>query len=161
MRGFNLIELVVVIAITSTLSLFLYESIIHFQYQSQVETATYELVSTLRDAQSRSRSGAILPGETADTFTSDGLPVYGITINGHSYVLIRNAIYKTPVPPPAPESHIIDSSITVTSIPPNMTVMFRRITGLPDTTATIMLQKGTTTSLRTIIIKENGLITVL
>jgi len=159
-QGFTLIELIVVIAIASILSLFAYESITNFQYQSQVEASTQELLSTLRDAQSRSRSGQILPGETAGTFTTDGLPIYGVVLNGHSYSLIREATFQFPpsTPTPTPMPHLIDSALTVNLATVN--IMFSRITGLPvpNTNVQIKINRSTNTVERIINIDASGLI---
>ena len=157
MKGFSLIELLVVIAITSILSLFAYESIGNFQSQSQVEAASQELVSTLRSAQSKSRSGMI---ELGGTYTPDGLPIYSVIVNGFVYTVRRT---DTPLSTGVvenvdEETHQINSTLTVT--PSSATVSFARVTGLPISAQIFTLKKGTSTTTKTITIAANGLITV-
>lgn len=157
-NGYSLLELLVVIGIAAILALVSYESIISFQYQSQVEAATQELLATLTNAQSKSRSGTIPAGMTAASFTDTGLPVYSVILSGYTYTLHRtDTLSDMTVENVDEESHTIDSSLTVT--PGSTTISFNRITGLPNASQTLTLRRGTSTTLRTITVAVNGLIT--
>lgn len=165
MKGFTLIELIVVIAILFSVALVGTNTIIEFQRNAILTAAVQELASTLRTAQTNSIAGQLEPGETAGTFSSTGLPYFGVTFSDNayrSYRLVRVFTLASPTPTPTPNLlQTVDSSITVTTLPPNITtVMFSRVTGLPDAAVTFTLTRTNTTTSRTITVNGNGLISL-
>jgi len=142
MKGFTLIESVIVIAIIGMLALVSMNNIIEFQRSATVSSAAQELASTLRVARQNSMSGLVKTGET-DTY-------YGVSLSGNTYELLRY--------PSADmlEQHTIDPQVAV---PTGSFVMtFARITGLPSGNAPITLTHGT--NVRTITVNANGLISL-
>ncbi len=160
MKGFSLVETLVIITIITTIAVVSVETIINFQQQSLVESSAKELVATLRQAQGKSRAGELAQGEMAADFTTNGLPTYGVSLNGSNYALIRKA---TPVATGTEatltlESHVVSAGVTFS--PAGFTVMFARVSGLADSALAVTLQKGTNTTARTITVLDNGLITL-
>lgn len=153
MRGFTLIESVVVIAILSTLALVSMNTITEFQRNAILSSAAQELGSTLRVAKANSISGLVKTGEV---YTDTGYPYYGIALSGNNYQLIR--VSSVSPTPETIESHTIDPSITVTPVSAN--VMFTRITGEPNAAMTFTLTRTGTTTSRTVTVTSNGLISL-
>lgn len=145
MKGFTLIESMVVIAILSILALVSINTITEFQRNSILVSATQELGSTLRVAQQNSISGKVKPGETDGT--------YGMSLSGNSYQLIR---YTPGIDPEILEEHSVDPAISISPNP--ITLTFTRITGVPDSAASITLTRTGTATTRTISVQANGLI---
>jgi prepilin-type N-terminal cleavage/methylation domain-containing protein len=57
MRGFTLLELIIVIALIVPLAAMGIPVYTHFQIQSQLDSTTHEIVHTLRTAQQKARAG--------------------------------------------------------------------------------------------------------
>lgn len=150
--------MLIVLAVVSTVSLGAYESIVQFQYQSQVESASSNLLAILKDAQNKSRSGLLPVGNVAADFTETGLPVYSVVLNGNSYMLQRSdTLVSTGAETVDEETYVIDSAITVT--PGSATVSFARLSGLPLVPVTYTLTKGAGTVSRSVIVHSAGLLT--
>lgn len=156
MKGFTLIEEIVVIAILAILALAAVNTITEFQRNAILSSATQELGSTLRVAKADSTSGLVKTGEV---YTTTGYPYYGIGLSGNTYQLTRTFTLNGGVQTVETlESHTIDASITVT--PAAATITFTRITGDPSTTASITLTRTGTTTSRTVTVNGNGLISL-
>jgi len=154
MRGFTLIESVVVIAILSIIALVSMNTIIEFQRNAILSSATQELGSTIRVAKANSTSGLVKTGES---YTDTGYPYYGVTLAGNTYQLTRTFTLISGSPSiETIEPHTIDPSITVT--PVSATVTFTRITGEPNAATTFTLTRTGTTTSRTVTVTANGLI---
>ena len=147
MRGFTLIESIVVIAILAIVALASINTITEFQRNAILSAATQELGSTLRVARQDSISGLVKPGET------DGS--YGITLSGNSYQLNR---YTPSLDPEVLEQHTIDSSLIVSPNP--IDIRFTRITGAPSSEVTMTITRTGTTTSRTVVVNANGLISL-
>lgn len=162
-NGFSLIELLVVIAIAGTLSVVAYESIVTFQYQSQVEAASIDLFSTLKDAQSRSKSGQLYGTESVGVFTDTGLPTYRVVLSGNTITLSQIVTYKSPAPvvTPTPEDHTTKDT-NVTFLPSSFTITFDRMTGLPNPNVdtVIEISRGSNVVKRIVTVSKNGLISL-
>lgn len=159
-KGFTLIEIIIVVALLASVSLVGTNTIIEFQRNAILSAAAQELASTLRTAQANSSAGQIQSGETASTFTIDGLPYFGLNVNGNSYQLIRK---YTPAGAGSEttetlETHEIDSSVVPAPSP--MTVMFARTSGIPNTAVTFTLTRIHSTVSRTVTLHSNGLISL-
>lgn len=146
MKGFTLIESVVVIAILSILALAGINTITEFQRNAILSSATQELGSTLRVARQNSISGMVGLGETDSYF--------GVFLSGNSYQLVRYT--TTPPSTNTIENHTIDASLSVT--PASVTITFTRITGEPNAAVTFTLTRTGTTTSRTVTVTATGLI---
>lgn len=147
MKGFTLIESVVVIAILATVGLVAMNNITEFQRNAILSSATQELGSTLRMAQQKSISGFVKAGET------DGS--YGVTLSGNSYQLNR---YTPGFDPEILEEHALDPSLSAS--PGSIDLTFARITGAPSSAVMITLTRTGTTTFRMVTVSENGLISL-
>lgn len=156
MKGFTLIESMVVIAILAIVGVVAMNNITEFQRNAILSSATQELGSTLRVAKADSTSGLVKTGEV---YTDTGYPFYGVTLNGNIYQLIRTfTLNGGSTTTETLESHSIDPSITVA--PASVNVTFTRITGNPSSATTITLTRTGTTTLRTVTVNGNGLISL-
>ena len=164
MKGFTLIESVVVIAILAILALVSVNNIVEFQRNAILTSAAQELVSTIRVARQNSMSGLVKPGETYDT---SGYPYYGVYIyynttdKMYEYHLQRT--YTLTAGSPTTESieqidHKIDSSVSLSSAP--MTITFSRITGDPGSAQSLTLTRVGTSVSKTITVNTNGLVSL-
>lgn len=160
-RGYTLIELLVIIALISSISLFTYESIINFKYQSEVDATANEFIATVKNAQSMSRDGE-LPNGTVDTdYIVEGLPTYGVTVSATDYTLHQYDTFNDGSPTGQAqdlilEVHAYDSAITFS--PNSYVVKFVRVSGIPDTAQSISISRGGVTTARVINISADGLI---
>ena len=156
MKGFTLIESMVVIAILAILALASINTITEFQKNAILTSAAQELVSTIRVARADSMSGLVKIGET---YEDDGYPFYGVFITGNTYDLKRTFTpYGASQTIDTVESHTADSSITLSASSP--TITFTRITGDPSSTPTITLTRTGTTTSKTITVNSNGLVSL-
>lgn len=160
MKGFTLIEIIVVVAITAIVAAMGANTITEFQRNAILENDTRELASTLRSARSKSIAGELKPLESETNFTPSGLPVFGITVNGSSYILERTF---TPIGSMTPttealEQHSLDSSLSIS--PVAFSVSFARTTGLPNSAQTITVTRLHTSITRIIKIDTNGAISL-
>lgn len=156
MRGFTLIEVVVVIGIISVLSLLSINTIVEFQKNSILKNTGQEFVSTLKIAKSKSMAGEILPGETDETFDNNGLPEYGVRVIDNSYILFRKYIFNGVETSQNLETFAIDASLILT---PNSEVVFNRQAGFASS-ASFNLKRINGFSAKVIDISEEGLITI-
>lgn len=156
-RGYTLLELLIIIAVMSTISLGVYESIVHFQSQSQVEAAAAEFTTTVKTAQAKSRDGQLPQGAVETDYTPDGLPIYGVTLTASDYTLHQyHTLNSTVSENIVLETHVFDSSITFS--PGTYSVIFSRMTGLPDNPQSIQITRGGITTPRVLTITGDGLI---
>lgn len=156
MKGFTLIESVVVVAILSSLALVGINTIAEFQRNAVLSSATQELGSTLRLAKANSSAGLVKTGEV---YEDTGYPFYSVALVGNSYALTRTFTLSGGSPTTESiESHTLDPAITV--IPASVTITFTRITGEPSSTATITLTRTGTTTSRTVTVNAGGLISL-
>ena len=164
MKGFTLVELIVVLAILFTVSGAAMLNIVEFQKNSTLTAATQELLSTLRIAQTNSIAGQVNNGESVGTFQSTGLPYFGVKFTGNSYQLIRRYTASgagSETESTVDESHSIDSSLTVTLTPilGSTPITFSRISGIPSTSLSVEVKRSNGTK-KTITVNSSGLITL-
>lgn len=154
-EGTGLLELMVVVAIISTLSLIGVNSINSFRNAAALDNVVNELLSDIRVARNKSMNGELNEGESVADFTSDGLPEYGISINSDSYSLVRKCMK---IDGSVCES---DPPITTTEIPrdhtlsPNTTFFFDRLSGSAPNTTLKVSNKSSDVEIEII---ENGMI---
>lgn len=162
MKGFTLIESVIVIAILATIAMVGMNNITEFQRNAILSAATQELGSTLRVAKADSTSGLVKIGEI---YSDTGYPYYGIALSYDSgnkqyiYQLTRTfTLSGGSATTENVESHAIDPSIIVA--PASVAVTFTRITGNPSSAATITLTRTGTATSRTVTVNGSGLISL-
>jgi len=91
-KGFTLIEVVVAVTIVSFMSMVGISKFGEMQKDTLLTTTVDEFVSDVRTARNKSMSGEISESETPTSFTESGLPVYGISVSGTSYILFREYV---------------------------------------------------------------------
>lgn len=134
-KGFTLIEIIIVLAIFSVLSLAGIESITEFQKSALLRGTSDEFAAILRSARTKSISGELLEGEKPEDFSSDGLPIYGVKTDSSSYTLFRR--YQLVCNPPNPCPAVQDSDLENYLLSPQLSfagsgqIVFQRITGSP------------------------------
>lgn len=139
-KGFTLIETVVVIAILAILSFFGVENVIEFQKDSLLANTANEIASNTRQARTKSLNGELLGGEKPEDFTADGLPQYGIKINGQSYSLFRQyqRLSDSALQTQTIATFNVDNNLSL--IPDESAVIFDRKTG-ENSPATFILKR--------------------
>ncbi|MFH1971259.1 MAG: prepilin-type N-terminal cleavage/methylation domain-containing protein [Patescibacteria group bacterium] len=158
MRGFTLIETLVVIGIISILSLIGINTIVEFQKRSILSNSGQEFISSLKIAKSKSLAGELLPGENDETFESDGLPRYGVKVFNNSYTLFRE--YKLKGDLTVQRQDLETSKVDLTlSLVPNLEILFNRQTGFTSPVV-FSLSRVNSTSGKEIDINSQGLITI-
>lgn len=137
MKGFTLIEITIVVAITIALLVFTVPAVVRFlSYQALQDTQT-TLVATLRQA----HTNALYQKNDS---------AFGVRFLSGSYVLFQGSSY-------AARSATYDIT---TTIPAGVTVsgitevVFTKRTGVPNTTGTILLQSGNRS--RSVTINQQG-----
>ncbi len=157
MRGFTLIEVVVVTAILIIISLTSIETIVEFQKQSILENTTRELVSTLRQAQNKSTAGELPQGAQISDYTSTGLPQYGVSLAPSAYNLFRTFTLVSSGPgTDTITSFNVDPTLTLSYT--NNTFQFIRLSGISAGGSITVSRTGGET--KTIHIDSNGVISV-
>ena len=134
-KGFTLIEIILVLAIFSVLSLAGIESITQFQKSALLRGTSDEFAAVLRSARTKSMNGELLEGEKPEDFASDGLPIYGLKTDSASYTLFRRYILVCNPPNPCPtvqdsdlENYLLSTQLSFSG---NGQIIFQRITGSP------------------------------
>ncbi len=150
-KGFTLIEVIVVVAISAILALVGVETIIGFQKNAILESTAKELVSTIRTAQNKSLAGELLSGEVLQP---NDLPKYGVNFSTNSYTLFRDYIG---VGSSAIEVYPIDTQLKLT---PSTQVVFNRVSGTSSPT-NLKLERLDNGENIKIEISEKGLITLI
>lgn len=159
MKGISLIELLVAIAIITTLSVVGTNSFINIKNDADIDAITDELISDIKLARNKSMNGELLEGELTDDFDEDGLPKYGINFTQNNYQIIRRCSKGGNLA--ACDGDIIES-IPVNSqykLLPETTLFFDRITGKSNSQDITVWQKDDKYK-RDINISDNFVITV-
>lgn len=134
MKAYTLIEVVLVVAIISLMSLIGMTKFGEFQKDAKLGTSADEFVSTLRMARGMSMAGSIGEGEAYSDFEEDGLPYFGVSVSGNTYEIFREVEYKG-------AGSVVRETVEKTDLDPdfNLTgsgeIKFERISG--DTTGAI------------------------
>lgn len=168
MKGVGLLETIVVIATIAFLSTIGANSFINIKNDAEIDAITDELISDIKLARNKSMNGELLESETTDTFNTDGLPEYGISIFANSYKIIRQCI-KADATDCSSEDLSVLEDFKVRNINPQYTLdtnvsddkfYFDRITGKIDSTQTITIKEKNDKYKRNINISDNFVITV-
>ena len=133
-KGFTLIEIILVLAIFSVLSVAGIESITQFQKSALLRGTSDEFAAVLRSARTKSISGELLEGEKPEDFSADGLPIYGVKTNSTSYTLFRRyQLCNPPNPCPAVQDSDLENYLLSPqlSFSGNGQIIFQRISGSP------------------------------
>ncbi len=155
--GYSLLEVLVIIGLISAISLVSYGSIVHFRYQADVDAAAGDLLATFRDAQAKSRDGQLPEGKSAADYTESGLPEYGVTLTVTDYTLRRFATLSDGTTEDiALETYPTAASLTYT--PAAYAVRFDRVSGNPDTSGTVSINRSAITAAKVIGITADGII---
>jgi len=134
-KGFTLIEIILVLAIFSVLSVAGIESITEFQKSALLRGTSDEFAAALRSARTKSINGELLEGEKPEDFSNDGLPIYGVKTDSSSYTLFR--CYQLVDQPPNPCPPVLEKDKEDYELSPqlyffvNNKVIFQRISGSP------------------------------
>jgi len=168
MKGFTLIETVVVVGIISIMALFGVESITSFQKTAALDSAANEFVSILKLAQNKSRTSELLAGELPEKFETDGtdgFPKYGVKISGSNYLLIREYQLDGATDPVQDELQTfpVDERIEILAdeCSADCFVLFSRLTSQIDessTTDSFTIQTQDEKEKRQAVITESGVI---
>lgn len=94
MKGYSLIEIIIVVAIISVLALVGSIRFNQFREDTNVNLVTDEFVSQIKTARVKSMAGEINEGEIYSDFEESGLPSFGVKVSGNSYSLFREYIAK-------------------------------------------------------------------
>lgn len=157
MRGYTLIEVILVVTIIAFMSVVGMTKFNQFKQDTDIDLASEGFVSEIRTAKNMSMSGMIEDGKDASYYESDGLPEYGVDNVGSGYKLFRDyklsgGISKTDYL----EEIQLDPSITITG---DNQIKFTRINGETGG-AIFVMQKTGVSEKRQINIDSKGVITV-
>lgn len=159
MKGISLIELLVAIALITTLSVIGTNSFINIKNDADIDAVTDELISDIKLARNKSMNGEILESETEEEFDEGGLPEYGMKITANNYQIIRQCSKGGDTT--ACSGDIIEN-VAVNSqynLFPETTFFFSRITGISGSQVITILQKDGHYG-REISLSENFVITI-
>jgi Tfp pilus assembly protein FimT len=159
MRGFTLLEIVIIMAIFSVLTVAGVTSITKFQKQARLDSTTNELVNNLRLANTKSVTGELLETEVPSNFEETGLPQYGVLIDDAThYSLIRQ--YQLVGQSITTETlNTIDITDEFSLSPVGTSIIFIRPSGITSST-TITLQQINSPDTTDIVVQSNGSISV-
>jgi prepilin-type N-terminal cleavage/methylation domain-containing protein len=155
MRGYTLIEVIIVVSIIAFLSMIGITKFNELRKDVVLNQAVDEFVSQVKSARSMSMTGLVNEGES---FADDGLPSYGVSVSGSTYDLFRD--YKLPdgtvVTNDSEETYELDTTINITG---SSQVKFSRISG--DTIgANFIFEKSDVSEKRQINIGADGVISI-
>lgn len=139
MKGFTLIEIIVVTAIVLTLSVLSSVFYSRFFLQSSVAMTVDQVVGTLRKAQLNS-----LASKRADSWS--------VNYSGNTLTLFKGTAFATRNPA-FDETFKVGTNITISGL---TTLSYARATGLPSVTPTITISGGG--NLKTISINSQGVV---
>lgn len=137
MKGFTLIEITVVVAISIALLVFSIPVVVHFLSYQTLQDTQATLVASLRQA----HTNALYQKNDS---------AFGVRFLSGSYVLFQGASYATRTAS-YDITTTIPASVTVSGI---TEVVFTKRTGIPSTTGTILLQSGNRN--RSVTINQQG-----
>jgi Tfp pilus assembly protein FimT len=143
-RGFTLAEIVVTTSILVTLSTLSIVAFISYSRKEALDRNVYMIVSTLRDARSK-------------TLSSVGGSQYGVRIDSDRFTFFKGSSFVSGVSTNR-EFHFGSTIIATTTVPE---FVFYRVTGTVATSGVIRLYSGSDASLgRTINVQGTGLISI-
>lgn len=148
MRGYSLLELILVIAILGVLVATIVPSFLKFRQSSVLNTETQELVTIINRARLLSVS-------------SKNDQQFGVHFEPSQVVLFSGVTYSAATA--TNEVHIFNPQITLSSIAINgggSEVLFQKVTGATNQNATTTLLVLGTTASTTIIVRPTGIATI-
>lgn len=140
-RGVSIIELLLVIAIIAVIGATTIPAGAGFLVRNHLKNKTNEVVSTLRAAQINTLSGK----EDSQ---------WGVQISSNQIIMFKGASYSTPGTT-FDQEYNIPASISITQTE----IVFDKLTGNPDTTATITVSSNVGAS-NTVTVNEVGVVDV-
>lgn len=156
-RGFTLIEVLIVMGITSILLVMGAMSMLSYVGSQNLESETRSIIALLRDAQTRSagqdnesRWGVYFRNNTGDR---DSYYIFQA-----DEVLVSSSTY-TDVPGTTLEQRTMRSNVEFVTpeTASSTSVIFAKVSGLPNASTSIVLQKtGDSSNQRTVLIGGNG-----
>ena len=154
MRGFTLIELIVVLAVLITLLAFTYPSLIGSQHRTTLTETINLLVQDLKDQQLKAMLGDLQGGSTMTN--------YGIYFQANQYVLFSGTTYVATASANFPVS--LNASSSFTSIPfPNSQIVFSRGSGevlnFSNNTYTLTITDSVENVTKNITVNKYGIVT--
>lgn len=158
MRGFTLIETVVVVAILAILAFFSVENIINFQKSSLLDASANEFASTLKLAAGKSRAGEIPEGKSVEDFEEDGFPEYGVLVQSSGYSLFADYTLFGEVEKTRDIFEAFSLGL-IHTVEPETEISFSRITGETNSTA-FTLRQVQGGQIRRIIVSNEGFVSI-
>jgi len=157
MKGYSLIEVIIVIALIAIFSLFGSIKFNQFREDTVINLATEEFESHVRSARAKSMVGEIREGETVALFEENGLPSWGVSASVNTYSIFREFILKGEPDKTREtiETITLDSSFNISG---DTEVLFPRISG--QSSATFIIEKVDTALKREVSINLQGVITI-
>ena len=146
-KGFTLIEIAIVLLITTILIAVVVNSFSKFRNEQALKSETEEIISSLQSARDR-------------TLSSENSYQYGVHFTSSSITIFRGASYSS-----SDSNNIVKNVITGTTISTisitggGANIIFDRLTASTNTDGTIVVQAtDDTTRSRTITISKTGII---
>lgn len=143
--GFSFTEILVVIGIILLLSAIAVVTFRNLELSSSHRSVTQEVFSTLTDARNRS-------------IASESDTVYGVHFETDSVTLFEGDTYTQSDPDNLRINFTGGVYATSSLIGTNTDVVFRRLTGFPTATGTLLIMRSDGVATKTIIIHGSGLI---
>lgn len=140
-RGVTLIELLLVVAIISTIGILSISFSSQFLTQNDVQNTSDQLVNSLRKAQMYSMTGR---RESS----------WGINYSNDTITLFKGTAFGQD--PAFNERFTVNSNITISGLSGD--IFFTKITGLPNNTPTITISSTSSNSSKTIMINTQGIV---
>ena len=149
MKGFTLIELIIVISIAIILATIGVLNLYNYRAQNDLNMTIYEIVSTLRVARNYSISQeSIEPGSNKK---------WGVHFESGEYVLFRGLITYDQLETTVVSKLILRPTIEFKTMPSPMDIIFEPITGKPNAANSIEISlKSNPANFKTITINSNG-----
>jgi prepilin-type N-terminal cleavage/methylation domain-containing protein len=128
LKGFSLIEVLVVVSLIAILSVFGIVNIVEFQKTAVLDAEASEFAAEFKTARENSMAGEALEGKDISYFEPGFLPYWQIAVAGNTYTLklVYRKVGDTADTLDTVESHVLNTSWTLT---PNGTTNFERING--------------------------------
>lgn len=140
-KGVTLIELLLVVAIISTLGILSTTVFSRFLTQNAVSNTTDQFVNTLRKAQIYSMSGKRNSN-------------WGVNYSNNTITLFKGDAYGQDTS--FNETFTVNSVVAISGISGD--IVFSRVTGLPNSTPTITVSSTTSNSSKTFTINSQGVV---
>lgn len=157
MKGYTLLEVIVVIAIIGILSAFASAKFNQLRKETIINLAADEFASELKTARVKSMAGEVEEGEVLTDFEEGGLPSFGVLVSANTYALFRDYIAEGDALTTRQdlETTTLDSTFNISG---DSEVVFPRLTGAAS--ATFIIENEGTNGKRQVSINSEGVISI-